>query len=59
MKMGRFLFTLAAVLSPGNVLAGGGVPTTVNVPAYTPWGAMAVAAVLGVSGAYALLKKRK
>ncbi len=41
----------------GSAIAG--EPTPKTVPTFTPWGALVTAAVLGVSGAYILLKKRK
>ncbi len=58
MKLKYLLYSAPLFLVSGVALAGTSLPVA-NVPAYTPWGAMTVAAVLGICGAYALLKRRK
>ncbi len=49
---------LMVLLLSGIAIAGEQQPL-VPVPAFTPWGALVTAAVLGISGAYVLLKRRK
>jgi len=52
-----FLVMLVFVLS-GIAAAGTAIPQSVPVPAFTPWGAIFGAAVLGISGVYTLLRKK-
>ncbi len=59
MKMSYILSpVMLVILLSGSAIAGAPAPT-VNVPTFTPWGALLAAAVMGISGVYVLLKRRK
>ena len=59
MKMRYLLFLAMPVFVLSGVAAAGiTVPAPVSVPAFTPWGAILGAAVLGISGVYTLLRKK-
>ncbi len=56
--MKYILSLLVTILLAGSAIAGN-QQGPIGVPTFTPWGALVTAAVLGISGAYILLKKRK
>lgn len=54
----RYVLSLVMVSVMSGVAAAGTALPTVNVPTFTPWGAVLGAAVLGVSGLYTLFRKK-
>ncbi len=58
-KIYYFLHPVALVLLLSGIAIAGEQQPPAAVPTFTPWGALVTAAVLGISGAYVLLKRRK
>lgn len=60
MKIRALLFVAVLVLAFAGIAAAGVMTPRepFTVPAFTPWGAILGAAVLGISGFYALLRKK-
>lgn len=59
MKMRYSLFLVMLVLGLSGIAAAGlAAPLPVNVPAFTPWGAVLGAAVLGIAGLFTLRRKK-
>lgn len=58
MKTMKIIISSLVVILPAAVFAGEPAPGSVGVPTLNEWGAIATAAVLGVAGAYALLRRK-
>jgi hypothetical protein len=53
-----YTIVLFLILS-GNAIAGTTIQVPVDVPTFTPWGEILGAAVLGISGVYTIIRKKK